>query len=98
MQILLQHFPKDLTQRLKYNGRYEDVNDSKDGIDLITMIRDVDHQHDNTTQVTTDLATSDLALYTTFITSEDDTEAFYGMFNAMADTINFHGGSAIYHP
>ena len=96
--ILLQHYPKDLTQRLKSNGRYEAVNDSKAVIDLITMIRDLDHQHDDTTQGTMDLVTSGLALYTTFMTSEDDTDEFYGTFNSMADTINVHGGSAGYHP
>ena len=30
--ILLQHCPKDLTQRLKSNGRYEAANDSKDAM------------------------------------------------------------------
>ena len=44
-----------------------------------------------------DLVTSNLDLYTTFMTSEDDTEEFYGTFNSMADTINVHGGSARYH-
>ena len=33
-----------------------------------------------------------------FLTSEDDTEEFYGTFNAMADTINVNGGSSGYHP
>ena len=41
--ILLQHFPMDLMQRLKSNGRYETANDSKDIIALIMMIRDVAH-------------------------------------------------------
>ena len=91
--ILLQHCPKDLTQRLKSNGRYEAANDSKDAIALITMIRDVAHQNDDTTQRTMDLVTSNLDLYTTFMTSEDDTEKFYGTFNAMSDTINVNGGS-----
>ena len=59
--ILLQHSPKDLTQRLKLNGRYEAVNDIKDVISLITMIRDVAHQHADTTQGTMALVTSDLA-------------------------------------
>ena len=72
--ILLQHFPTDLMQRLKSNGRYEAVNDSKDGIYLIKMIRYVAHQHDDTTQGTMALVTSNLGLYTTFMTSEDDTE------------------------
>ena len=58
------------------------------------MISDVGHQHNDTTQGTMALVTSDLDLYTTFITSEDDTEEFYGTFNAMADTINVHGGSS----
>ena len=64
--ILLQQFLKDLTQRLKLNGRYEAVNYSKDVIALITMICDVDHQHDDTTQGTMALVTSELALFPTF--------------------------------
>ena len=41
--ILIQHCPRDLMQQIKSNGRYEDVNESKDAIALITMICDVDH-------------------------------------------------------
>ena len=62
------------------------------------MICDVAHQHDDTTQGTISLVTIDLDLYTTFMTSEDYPEEFYGTFNAMTDTINVHGGSAGYHP
>ena len=79
------------------NCRYEDMNDSNDVIDLITLICDVAHQQDYTTQVTMALVMSNLALYTTFMTGEDDTEKFCGTFNAMADTINVHGGSFGYH-
>ena len=96
--ILLQNCPKDLTQRLKSNVRYEAVNYSKDVISLITMVHDVYHQHGDTTQGTMALVTNNLALYTTFMTSEDDTEEFYGTFNAMSDTINVHGRSFGYHP
>ena len=96
--ILLQYCPKDLTQRIKPNGRYYAVNDIKDVIALITMIRDVVHQNYDNTQGTMALLTSNLALYTTFMTSEDDIEEFYGTFNAMADTINVHGGRSGYHP
>ena len=92
--ILLQNCPKDLTQQIKLNSRYEAVNDSKDVIALITIIRDVAHQHDDTTQGPMPLVTSCLALYNTFMTSEDDTEELYGTFNAMAETIDVHGGSA----
>ena len=77
---------------------YEAMNDSKDVIALITMIRDVAHQHDDTTQKTMALVTDELDFYTRFMNSEDDTEELYGTFNAMADTINFHGRSAVYHP
>ena len=73
------------------------MNDSKDVIALIPIIRYVAHQNDDTTQGNMDLVMSDLALYTTFRTSEDDTEEFYVTFNAMADTINVHGGSYGYH-
>ena len=62
------------------------------------MIRDVDHQHDDTTQGLMAFVTSEVALYTTFMTSEDDTEEFYNTFNSMVDTINVHGGSVSYHP
>ena len=96
--ILLQHCPKYLTQRLRSNGRYEAVNYGKDVISLITMIRYVAHLRDDTTQGTMDIVTSNLAIYTTFMTSEDDIEEFNGTSNAMADTINVHGGISGYHP
>ena len=64
--FLLQHFPKYLSQYLNSNGRFEAMNDSKDVIALVTMIRDVDHQHDDTTQGTMALVTSELALFPTF--------------------------------
>ena len=70
------------------------MNDSKDVIYLIKMICDVSHQHDDTTQETMDLVTSNLDMYIALMTSEDDTEEFYGMFNAMADMINVHRGGA----
>ena len=72
--ILLQNYPKDLTQKLKLSGRYKSVNDSKDIIALITMICDVANQHDDTTQGNMALVTIDLDLYTMFMTSEDDIE------------------------
>ena len=87
-----------MTQRIKSNGRYEAVNDIKDVIALITMIHGVVHQHYDNIQGTMALLTSNLALYTTFMTSEDDIEEFYGTFNSMADRINVHGGSAGYDP
>ena len=67
--ILLQHCPKDLTQQLKSNSRYEAVSESNYAIALITIIFYVAHHHGDTTQGTMYLVTSDLALYTTVMTS-----------------------------
>ena len=75
--ILLQHCPKDLMKRLKSNSKYHAVNDKKDVITLVTMIRDVAHAHDDTTQGTMAIVSSDVALYTTFMSSADDTDDFY---------------------
>ena len=61
-EMLLQHCLKNLTQRLKLNSRYEAMNDSKDYIALVTIIRNVAHQNDDTTQGTMALVASDLAL------------------------------------
>ena len=96
--ILLQHCPKDLMQRLKLNDRYWEVNDKKDVITLVTMIRDVTHAHDDTTQGTMAILLSDIALYTTFMSSIDYTDDFYRTFLAMVETINVYCGSAGYHP
>ena len=74
------------------------MNNINDVIDLITMIRDMAHQNDDTTQGTMALVTSDLALYITFMTSEDGTEEFNGTFNDMADTIYVHDKRDRYHP
>ena len=96
--ILLQHCLKDLMQRLKSNNKYWKVNDKKDVISLVTMIRDVAHAHDDTTQDTMAIVSSDVALYTTFMSSTDDTDDFYRTFLAMVETINVQGGSAGFHP
>ena len=81
--ILLQHCPKDLMQRLKSNDRYYDVNDTKDVISLVTMISDVAHAQDDTTQGTMAIVSSDVALYKIFMSSADDTDDFYRTFLAM---------------
>ena len=62
------------------------------------IIRDVAHAHDDTTQGTMAIVSSDVALYTTFMSSTDDTNDFYQTFLAVAETINVHGGSTGYHP
>ena len=74
--ILLQHCQKDVMQRLKSNDKYWKVNDKKDVISLVTMIRDVAHAHDDTNQGTMAIVSSDVALYTIFMSSTDDTDDF----------------------
>ena len=44
------------------------------------------------------IVSSDVALYTTFMSSADDTDYFYRTFLAMVETINVQAGSAGYHP
>ena len=44
------------------------------------------------------IVSSDVALYTTFMGSADDTDDFYRTFLAMVETIHLHGRSAGYHP
>ena len=78
--ILLQHCPKDLMQRLKSNDKYWKVNDKKDVISFVTMIRDVAHAHNDTTQGTMAIVLSDMALYTIVMSSTDDTDGFYRTF------------------
>ena len=60
----------------------------------MTMICDVAHAQDDTTQGTMAIVSSDVALYTTFMSSSDDTDDFYWTFLAMVETINVHGRSA----
>ena len=63
--IVLQHFPKDLTQRLKLNPCYSVTDSTKDIIALTRMICDAVHTHDDTTQGTMAIVVSDVSLYTT---------------------------------
>ena len=96
--ILLQHCPKDLMQRLKSNDKYWEVNDKKDVITLVMLICGVAHVHDDTTQGTMDIVSSDVALYITFTSSTDTTDYFYQTFLTMVETINDNSGSDGYHP
>ena len=64
----------------------------------MTMIRDVAHAHNDTTQGTMAVVSSDVALYTTFMSSTDDTNGFDRTFLAMVETINVHGRRARFHP
>ena len=95
--ILLQHCPKDLMQQLKSINKYWKVNDKKDVISLVIMICDVAHAHNATNQGTIAIVLCDVALYTTFMSNTDDTDAFYRTFLAMVETINVHCGSAGFH-
>ena len=62
------------------------------------MIHDVLHAHNDTTQGTMAIVTSDMTLYTIFMSKAKTPVAFYCMFQANVDTINTHGGCASRHP
>ena len=92
--IVLQHFPKDLTQRLKSNPQYSVTNITKYIIALTRMIGDAAHARNNTTQGTMAIVEIDLSLYTTYMSKTEKPVDFCRTFQATADTINTHGGCA----
>ena len=96
--IVLQHFPKDLTQRLKSNPRYYVKNITKDIIALTRMIRDAAHAHDDTTQGTMEIVASHVSLYTAYMRETEKPVDFCRKFQATVDTINSHGGCVGNHP
>ena len=65
--IVLQHYPKDLTQRLESNPWYYVTNSTKDIIALTKMILDAAHAHDDTTQGTMAIVASDVSLYMAYM-------------------------------
>ena len=70
----------------------------KDVIALAKMIRDVAHVHNDATQGTMAIVTSDITLNTTFMSKAETPVAFCCTFQANVDTINTHGGYAGRHP
>eukprot|EP00957_Ditylum_brightwellii_P079411 6038632-Ditylum_brightwellii.AAC.1 len=62
------------------------------------MICDVAHAHDDTTQGTMAIVTSDMTLYTTFMSKAEMPVAFCCAFQANVGTIHAHGGCAGCHP
>ena len=96
--IVLQHCPKDLTQRLKSNPRYYVTNTTNDIISLTRMIRDAAHAHNDTTQGTMAIVASDVSLYTTYMRKTKNPVNFCRTFQATVDTINTHGRCAGHHP
>ena len=96
--IVLQHCPKDLTQRLKLNPRYSVTNSTKDIIALTRMICDAAHAHYDTIQVTMAIVTSNVSLYMTYMSKTEKPVDFCCTFQATVDTINTYGGCAGQHP
>eukprot|EP00957_Ditylum_brightwellii_P164177 12500108-Ditylum_brightwellii.AAC.1 len=62
------------------------------------MIRDVTHAHDDKTQGTMAIVTSNMTLYMTFMSKAKMPVAFSGTFQVNMDTINAHGGCVGRHP
>ena len=96
--IVLQHCPPDLVQRLKSKDLWTVTFAKRGGIALTKMIRDMAHVHDDTTQGTMVIVPSDMTLYTTYMSKSEIPAAFCRTFQANVDTINTHRGSAGYHP
>ena len=96
--IVLQHCPADLVQRIKSKDLWAETTLGKDVIALTRVICDIAHAHDDTTQGTIAIVTSDMALYTTYMSKSETPVAFSCTFQANIDTINTHGGFAGRHP
>ena len=77
---------------LKSKDLWSVTNLGKDVIALAKMIPDVAHAHDDATQGTMAIVTSDMTLYTTFMSKAETPVAFCRTFQAKKDTINTHGG------
>jgi len=97
-RIVLQHCPADLVQRLNSKDLWSVTNLGKDVLIPTTMICDVTHAHNDTTQGTMAIVASDMNLYTTFMSKAEMPVAFCCMFQANVDTIKTHGGCAGCHP
>ena len=95
--IVLQHCPKDFTQRLKSNPWYSVTNSTEDIIALTRMICDAAHAHDDTIQVTIAIVTSNVSLYMMYMSKTEKPVDFCCTFQVTVDTINTHGGCAGHH-
>ena len=67
-------------------------------IQLLGIIRDLCHKHDETKQGTMALVESDLILFTSFQSATDSPLEYLQVFRAQIETINTHDGRSGYHP
>ena len=74
--IVLQHCPPDLVQRLKSKDLWAITKEKLDVITLTKMIRDVTCAHDDTTQGTMAIVASDMTLYTTYMSKSETPASF----------------------
>ena len=87
----------DLVQ-LKSKDLCGKINLGNDVIDLMRMICDLAHSHDDTSKGRMAIVTSDMALYTIYMSKSETPVSFNHTFQVNVDTINTHGGCAGRHP
>ena len=96
--LVLLQCPRALETQLKTLSDWENISSDQDVVELLLLIRDVTHKHDETKQGTMALVESDLLLYLSHMKTGDDPDDFMRLFKAQVDTINAHGGQAGLHP
>ena len=95
---VLEHCTKELQDRLRQIAGYEKVNNERDAIGLLILIRGIAQKHDNTMYPTMSYVMSDMMWLTTVQEKNQSLEDFLGVFKSTGKTIDATGGCAGYHP
>ena len=96
--IVLQHYPNDLVQRLKSKDQWPAANLAKNVITLTRMIFYGAYAHNDTTQGMMAIVTSNMVMYTTYMSKAEKPIDFAHTFQANVNKTITHGGCAGCHP
>ena len=96
--LLIQHCPPEVTAELNNIDSWPDTEDKRSVVMLLKMIRNIAHNMKQRKQSIMSIVENDLELYLKYQESMQSTSRLYKVFNATINTLNAHGGQAVYHP
>ena len=96
--LIIQHYPKTAIMKLQGQPEYKQNTVSRDPVKLLTMLRDMAHNHDLTKDETMAIVESDMKLMMHFQGETATVDEFLFLFRSRIETIIAHGGNPGHHP
>ena len=90
--LVLQHVPDVLESLLKSQTKWDKVSGEMDGVQILTILRDITHKHDSLVQSTLLYVKTFLEWTLTFQGKNESNTDYYTLFLSRIETIRSHGG------